>query len=385
MLSQLDRYVLRQLAFSLAAVTASLVALIWLTQSLKLVELVVNRGLSLRVFLELTSLMIPGFTAVILPITTFVVVQFVYQRLSGDRELTVMRAAGLSQWALARPGLILGVISLAVCLVLNLLIVPVSQQAFRRYQFEIRNRAAAFLLQEGVFTALSDQLTVYIRSRAPDGTLHGILVEDDRQPNSRATILAENGRLLPSGNTPRVLLQNGSREEIDRKTGRLDVLTFAEDVIDLSSGGKGSNQLQPDVNELGLAELLHPDPATTRPEDVGKYLVEAHHRLTEPITALGFSLVALVSVLTGGFRRYGNVARPAAAVGVMVGLLASGLAVSSLATRNIALIPLVWVQVLLPGLVAAWVLFAPRTAERTFLAARRLALRNPKPDLAAGT
>jgi lipopolysaccharide export system permease protein len=375
MLSQLDRYVLRQLAFSLAAVTASLVALIWLTQSLKLVELVVNRGLSLRVFLELTSLMIPGFTAVILPITTFVVVQFVYQRLSGDRELTVMRAAGLSQWALARPGLILGVISLAVCLVLNLLIVPVSQQAFRRYQFEIRNRAAAFLLQEGVFTALSDQLTVYIRSRAPDGTLHGILVEDDRQPNSRATILAENGRLLPSGNTPRVLLQNGSREEIDRKTGRLDVLTFAEDC----------NQLQPDVNELGLAELLHPDPATTRPEDVGKYLVEAHHRLTEPITALGFSLVALVSVLTGGFRRYGNVARPAAAVGVMVGLLASGLAVSSLATRNIALIPLVWVQVLLPGLVAAWVLFAPRTAERTFLAARRLALRNPKPDLAAGT
>jgi lipopolysaccharide export system permease protein len=375
MLSQLDRYVLRQLAFALAAVTASLVALIWLTQSLKLVELVVNRGLSLRVFLELTSLMIPGFTAVILPITTFVVVQFVYQRLSGDRELTVMRAAGLSQWSLSRPGLMLGVISMAACLLLNLLIVPVSQQAFRRYQFEIRNRAAAFLLQEGVFTALSDQLTVYIRSRAPDGTLHGILVEDDRQPDSRATILAENGRLLPNGNTPRVLLQSGSREEIDRKTGRLDVLTFAEDVIDLSSGGKGGNQQQPDVNELGLAELLHPDPATTRPEDIGKYLVEAHHRLTQPITALGFSLVALVSVLTGGFRRYGNVARPAAAVGVMVGLLASGLAVSSLATRNTALIPLVWAQVLLPGMVAAWVLFAPGTAERTFLVARRLAAR----------
>ena len=104
MLTQLDRYILRQLAGSLAAVTAALVALIWLTQSLRFVELVVNRGLSLRVFLELTSLMIPGFTAVILPITTFVVVQFVYQRLSGDRELTVMRSAGLSQWALARPG-----------------------------------------------------------------------------------------------------------------------------------------------------------------------------------------------------------------------------------------------------------------------------------------
>jgi lipopolysaccharide export system permease protein len=317
--------------------------------------------------------MVPGFTAVILPITTFVVVQFVYQRLAGDRELTVMRAAGLSQWALSRPAVILGVMSLVFCLVLNLYVVPVSSQAFRRYQFEIRNRVAAFLLQEGVFTAVSDQLTVYVRSRDPDGTLHGILVEDDRDENSRATILAESGRLLPSTDAPRVLLLNGSREEIDRKTGRLDVLTFAEDVIDLSTAGHGDNQESRDVDEMNMSELLRPNPATTQPQDVGKFMVEAHHRLTQPITALGFTLVALASVLTGGFRRYGNIARPAAAIAIMVGLLATGLAVSSLATRHVALIPLVWLQVMLPGAAAAWVLFVPGAAERSFAGARRLA------------
>jgi lipopolysaccharide export system permease protein len=372
MLSQLDRYIFRQLAGSLVAVTASLVAVIWLTQSLRFVELVVNRGLSLRVFVELTALMIPGFTAVILPITTFVVVQFVYQRLSGDRELTVMRAAGLSQWALARPALMLGALSMVSCLLLNLFIVPVSTEAFRRYQFEIRNKVAAFLLQEGVFTSLSEQLTVYVRSRDPDGTLHGILVEDDRQPDSRATILAESGRLLASGAAPRVLLLNGSREEIDRKTGRLDVLTFAEDVVDLASSGKGENQQLRDVTEMNIGELLHPDPASTPPQEVGKYMVEAHHRLTQPITALGFSLVALVSVLTGGFRRYGNLSRPAAAVAVMVALLASGLAVSSLATRHTDLMPLVWLQVLIPGIAAAAVLFVPGAAERAALIARHV-------------
>jgi lipopolysaccharide export system permease protein len=374
MLTQLDRYILRQLLASLAAVTAALVALIWLTQSIRFVELVVNRGLSMRVFLELTSLMIPGFTAVILPITTFVVVQFVYQRLAGDRELTVMRAAGLSQWALSRPALMLGMISLCLCLVLNLVIVPSSSEAFRRYQFEIRNKVAAFLLQEGVFTSVSDQLTVYVRSRQRDGTLHGILVEDDRQADSRATILAESGRLLAIGNSPSVLLLNGSREEIDRKTGRLDVLTFAEDTIDLATANKGDEQHLRDVNEMNLDELLHPDPNTVRPQDIGKYVVEAHHRLTQPITALGFTLVALASVLTGGFRRYGNVVRPAAAIGVMVALLASGLAVSSLATRNVDLMPLVWLQVILPGLCAAVLLYAPNAAERALpRVARRLA------------
>ncbi len=107
LITRLDRYIFRQLALALIAVTGGLTALIWLTQSLRFVELVVNRGLSLGVFLDLTGLLIPSFVAVILPITTYVVIQFVYQRLAGDRELTVMRAAGLSPWALARPALML--------------------------------------------------------------------------------------------------------------------------------------------------------------------------------------------------------------------------------------------------------------------------------------
>ena len=53
--TQLDRYIFRQLLVALIAVTSALVALIWLTQSLRFVELVVNRGLSLMVFLELTG------------------------------------------------------------------------------------------------------------------------------------------------------------------------------------------------------------------------------------------------------------------------------------------------------------------------------------------
>jgi len=130
-ISRLDRYILRQLITALVAVTTALVALIWLTQSLRFVELVVNRGLSMRVFVQLTGLLIPNFIAVILPITTFVVVQFVYQRLSGDRELTVMRGAGLSQWALARPAVMLGLIAMAASFALNLWIVPASSTAFK--------------------------------------------------------------------------------------------------------------------------------------------------------------------------------------------------------------------------------------------------------------
>ena len=379
LVTRLDRYVARQLTVALLGATGALVALIWLTQSLRFVELVVNRGLSLLVFLQLTGLLIPDFVAVILPITTFVVVQFVYGRLSGDRELTVMRTAGMSQFALARPALAVAGFTVVCCYALNLWIVPASYSAFREYQFAIRNRLAAFLLQEGVFTEASDDLTVYVRSRDVDGTLRGILVEDTREKNTRATILAERGRLIEGPNGPAVLLENGSREEVDSHTGRLDVLTFAQNTVDLTGNSKSDNVRYRDVTEMSMHELFHPETSALLPQDAGKFLVEAHRRLSAPWTAVSFALVALLSVLAGSFRRHGNVLRPLVAALAVTSLLAVQLAVANLAARSTALIPLVWLAAIGPGAVCAWALFVPGRVERLAAAQSQALSRGAKP------
>ncbi len=359
-ITRIDRYLARQLSFALVAVTGGLVALIWLTQSLRFVETVVNRGLSVGVFLRLTGLLIPNFVAIILPITTFVVIQFIYQRLSTDRELTVMRAAGLSQSALARPALAVSGLVMVSCFFLNVWIVPSSFSQFRQDQFEIRNRLAAFLLQEGVFNQVSDSLTVYVRTREPDGTLRGILIDDARNPSSHATILAEAGRLLEGAAAPRVLLLNGSREEIDRQTGRLNVLTFTENTVDLSQSNKAEEQRFRDAGELSLAELLDPPTATEQQlRSAGKFVVEAHRRLSAPFTVVSFAMIALVSSLSGAFSRHGNIQRPAMAIVVVVGLLALGLALLNVAARAPVLIPLIWIHATLPGILCALYLFAP--------------------------
>jgi lipopolysaccharide export system permease protein len=364
LITRIDRYVFRQLILALLAVTGGLVALIWLTQSLRFVELVVNRGLSLRVFLQLTGLLIPSFIAVILPITTFVVIQFVYQRLAGDRELTVMRASGLSNVALARPAIALMSLSVAACFALNVWIVPVSYTRFREYQFEIRNRIAAFLLQEGVFTQVSDNLTVYVRARDPDGTLRGIVVDDGRDPANHATILAERGRLVSGADAPRVIMLNGSRQEIDKKTGRLNMLTFAENAVDLTSSAKDEQQRYRDSAEMSIGDLLHPDPRFVMDRDRSKFIVEAHKRLSGPLTAASFGLIALVAVLMGGFQRHGGIIRPFVSIITVVGLLALNLSIGNLAARTPVLIPLIWIAAILPGLLSAGALFTPSIATR---------------------
>ncbi|MBB2171517.1 LPS export ABC transporter permease LptF [Gluconacetobacter asukensis] len=362
-LPMLDRYVLRQLLMALAATTGGLAALIWLTQSLRFVSLVVERGLSLRVFIGLTSLLVPSFVAIILPITTFVVVQFIYQRLASDRELTVMRAAGLSPFHVARPGLLCAGASVLLCLLLNVWIVPQAFHAFKQYEFQIRNRIAAFMLQDGVFTPLSNTMTVYVRSRDHDGTLHGIMVEDGRQPDNPSTILAERGTMLVINDQPRVVLFDGSRQEIDRRTGRLNVLTFARNTIDLTTP-RGEQTRYRDASEMALHELLHPDPHQVSDRDRGKFAVEAWRRLTSPFTAFSFAMIGLVSVLGGTFSRHGNILRPFTAIMSVVCLLALSLMVQNLAGRNPGLVPLMWIEAILPGAVCAITLFLPEWRQR---------------------
>jgi lipopolysaccharide export system permease protein len=357
MISRLDIYIFRQVLFALVVATGGLTALIWLTQSLRFVDLVVNRGLSLFVFVHLTSLLIPSFVAVILPITTYVVIQFVYQRMATDRELTVMRAAGLSPWALARPALAVAILATAMGYSLSLWVVPAATSDFKAFQWEIRNRLAAFLLQDGVFTPLSDKLTVYVRSRDQDGTLRGILVDDARDPTAHATILAERGRLVDGPHGPLVVLLDGSRQVIDHQSGRLDMLTFKQNEVDLNDATKDDASRPVDMSELPLGALLDPHPYFER--DRAKWKAEGYRRLTEPLTTLSYAMVALLSALGGIFRRHGGILRPLVTVGVMVGLLALGLAFGTLAARDNSLLTLTWLHAIVPGLVCMWLLFAP--------------------------
>ena len=358
-ITRIDRYLFRQLLLSLIAVTGGLALLIWLTQSLRFVELVVNRGLSFGVFIQLTSLLTPSFIAVILPITTFIVVQFIYQRLSGDREITVMRAAGISPIGLARPALAVAGLAVVTGYLLNLWLVPASLSRFREFQWEIRNRIVAFLLQDGVFTSVNDDLTVYVRLREPDGTLRGIMVDDRRQRSAHAMILAESGRILEGPAGPRALLMNGTRQEIDRATGRLNILAFGENVIELSQTARAEAARARDMSEVSLSDLLDPPPGMAPARDLPRWRVEAHKRLATPLTAVSYALVALVAVLTGTFRRHGGLIRPALGVAAVVLLLATGLTLGNLAARNLALVPLLWVHALVPGAIAAWWLFGP--------------------------
>ncbi|HXY98736.1 MAG TPA: LPS export ABC transporter permease LptF [Stellaceae bacterium] len=349
----ITRYILRQTLAIMLFVAVSFTAAVWLVQSLRLIDLIVNRGLSLGLFVYLAVLILPRFIDVVLPIAVFIAVLFTYNRLMSESELIVMRATGMSQAALARPALIAGAFSFVVLLSFSLYFLPASNRAFKDLQFEIRNRFASVLLQEGIFNTLSDSLTIYVRARDANGELIGLLMHETRDADKPITIVAERGTFVDTDSGPRVLMMNGSRQQYDRTTGKLSVLTFDKYSLDLAAYRDVADFRDRQAEELFLNELLF---RRAPPGDTSR-LVEANLRLINPLTALAFCAIPLACLLTGEFNRRGQTKRVLLAVLLAFLFETLDIAFKNLAGRSTAAVPFLYLNVLAPILVTGWLLW----------------------------
>ena len=363
----LTRYLLRQLGVGMVLVTLGLTSVIWLTQSLRYVELIVNRGVSAGTFAYLTMLLLPNFMTIILPVALFSVVVFVYNKLHNDREIVVMRAAGVSQMALARPAVIIALAVVAAGYVLNLMLVPQSYRMFRELQWDIRYNYSHILLQEGAFNDISVNLTVYVRERSPDGQLMGILVHHRPDPKlPPVTYMAERGAMVVGPNGPRVVMFNGNRQEIDAETHNLSILYFDRNVFEIGDNKQQDIVRYREARERSFMELFNLEgDQSIEKKDYGRFAVEAHKRLTAPVSALGLVLVALARLISGGFTRQQQLHAILFAIGVFVTVQAATLGLENLAAKRLELIPLMYANVLLPVVVGlAFVIRGPRTSPK---------------------
>jgi len=352
----ITRYILAQLVMATIFVTLALTFAIWLTQSLRLVDYIVNRGLPASTFLTFVGLLLPSFLGVVLPVATFVAVLFVYHKLVMDSEMVVMRAAGLSQLQLARPAIILAVMVTVVVYAIMLYFLPVSFRNFKDLQSSFRNDLSAVLLQEGVFTALTDEITVFVRQRSSAGELRGILVHDNRDPEKPVTMMAERGALVASELGPRVVMENGNRQEVDPGTGRFSLLYFDRYTVEFNEFGETVKQRWREPKERFLPELLFPDDDRRNQRYRQELIAEGHQRLVSPLYTLAFVLIGMAALLAGEFNRRGQAKRILAAIACVAALEGISLTLHDLASRSVLAIPAMYAAVLLAAGISLYVL-----------------------------
>ncbi len=373
-MNQVNKYLARQLVISTFLVGFVMTGVIWLFVAVRAVEHIVNQGVSVKLFIYLSVLQIPNFIVHIIPFSIFIATLFVYSRLNSDRELIVLRAAGLSPLSLAKPALLVAFIAMLIGYSLTLYGTPKSYQGFRNLQWDIRYNYAHVLLKEGVFNIISSNTTVFIRERVGESELRGILYHDTRKPNKPVTFIAERGVLTKSAAGARVIAFDGNRQELDKKTNRLSVLYFDQYTLDLSGfTPKPENRFR-EARERMVDELLALKIQDVgNPKDFGKFKVEAHQRLTTPINTFVFALIGLSCLLLGDFSRRGQVNRIMLAAAVFISFWIGNLGLISVSAKNLQLVPLLYASTIVPVVILLLLLFFhPRF--------KRRAAKIPPPD-----
>jgi len=352
-MSLLSRYMFRQIAIATALATVILVFAIMLTTSMRLIQLIVDGGVGVGMFLELVFLSMPEFLIAVLPVGVVAASLIVYNRMLADGELLVMRGAGIGQLRLAAPGLLMGLIITAISYSMTLYFWPVANREFRDLTAIAQSDVSAAFLQTGEFNAIGDSKTVFVRDRNPvTGDLSGILVHITDNEDQPITIIANRGYVEDSDDGPRIVALDGVIQQLNRKTGKVDPVAFQSYIVPLNSpGAEDLTRSYRAPSERFLPDLLYPDPNSPRDQKNYRRLVmEGHKRITDPLLPFAYVVFCLGILLSGDYNRRGLGRRILmAAIGV-VAVQATTMSVAGMARDSLSLVPIMYA---LPVLTAA--------------------------------
>ena len=348
---QFDRYLLAQLVRTTIAVTVTLVGIVWLFQTIRILELVVSRDGPFLDFIIMSITVIPLWLTIAFPISAFIAITWVFQRTIADRELLVMQASGRSTLQLARAPIALAIGVTAILVLNSTVVLPFSFGIYKEMQFKLRNSIPAVLLREGVFIDVVDGMTMLIGEKTEDGIARDIFLHDERAADKTITITAKYGKFVNQDGVPAVILQNGVRNEVNQNGDASASLLFETHSVIISSDTQPSQErLTFDMNEDSIRNLLNPE-TSPAPRYFNQRRAEGHYRIISPL--LGFVLVmtAACSVLCGQIRRDTLFRRTVLNIGAAIVIISMMVSTRSLTITMPATTPLLYASLVGPAFI----------------------------------
>ncbi len=309
----LTRYILREISIPFLLSLLIFTSILFTARILKLVDLVVNRGVSIVQIGKMLLFVLPSFFEVTVPMALLLGILWGFGRFATDKEILALKSSGMSLVQMAVPVCWLTLLLLACSYILTLGVRPWSNSGLDAILYEVSTTRATAGIKEKTFSGNFDGLILYAEEIEPPGTiLRGIMISDRREPKRMETIFAKQGLLVPNArnNLLTLRLTDGTLHSKNmgsegHQTTHFSVYDVTLDTAALLASVKEPTHSPKDMTTIELiAEISKiPESHATR----NKALVEYHRRFALPFACVVFSLIGLpLSVRTAwAFRSVG--------------------------------------------------------------------------------
>jgi lipopolysaccharide export system permease protein len=291
-------YILKEIVpISLIGIMVFTIILL-MDKMLKLIELIVTRGVSLSDILMLLLFLSPSFLVFTIPMSVLLSTLISFGRLSGDSEITAFKASGLSLYQLFLPVCIFSVVAYLFATVCVFYGLPWGNRGFRTTLYKIAQSKADIEIKERVFNDLFDGLVVYVEKVPIQGEkMEGILIYDERDQEKTNTIFAKEGFLSSNPKSQEVILRlfDGDIHRFDSRANIYQKIKFnTYDLkLELAKAFTAIDRKLKD-KEMSIDEIRGKmEGRKQKGEDTTSLDVELHKRYAFPFACIVFALIGV--------------------------------------------------------------------------------------------
>lgn len=206
-------------------------------------DLMVNRGVSPVIVLQLFALSLGYIVALSTPCAVLVAVLMTFGRLAQDNEITALRASGVHL-----AGVLIGPVAAAILLAIGLTlfnnhVLPETNHAFANLLIDIGRMRPTVRLQEGTFITDFPGYNLLVKSvNGRTNEMLGVTIYQLNPGGPPTTIIAKRGYLsyTPDGRTAVLQLRDGEIHDIPAEEGgsrRYRRLVFKTHVLNIAGAG----------------------------------------------------------------------------------------------------------------------------------------------------
>ncbi len=365
-LNRLDRYLFVELLSPLGFFALVFTGVLWLLQSLRLIDTIVASNESAMVFLEFSSLLLPTVMMFVIPLATFAAALFTLNRLYMESELVVMLMSGQSPWGLLKPLLAFSALTMLAMYVVTLYLMPVSATRLNDRKQEIQTKFVNSMVVEGRFNHPTKGITVFIRDSNTAGEMAGIFLHDDRDVAKPITYTANRAVLINDDGKVLLVMFEGAIQETDVASKAVTSVAFDRFPFDLTQFISDQKKRTRRPREYLVHEVFFQAEEVLPPQrPYSVYLAEAHEKLSLPLLVLTLPMLALGGVLAGSFKRSGLSTRLTVAVGLMIFVQLLAILAKGAIANNANLWPLSYAPALISaGIGSALIVIASKNGRR---------------------
>jgi lipopolysaccharide export system permease protein len=290
----LRSYILKEFFGPLLLSLAALTMVMLLGNLIRLVDLIINKGVDIVSVAKLFGFLIPSLLTYTLPIAVLVAVLLSLGRLSSDNEIIALRASGISILRLIIvPLLTVGLILSLILVIFNDRFVPYAHFASRRTlkSIGIRNPVAA--LEAGTFINSFDKYIIFIYHIEDNRLNHVRIYEPQTDDKPCRTIVAKRGEFVsfPDKKMVKLKLIDGTSDEPDPSDPtKFYKLNFKTLFLNLNMADIDEDEIQKKPKDMTLDEIIfNIDKLRSSGIELFPLITELHKRI-----ALAFSLIVFI-------------------------------------------------------------------------------------------